>query len=232
MSELNKESVEQAGGDERAAFEAWSGDRFMQDTIHNRTVFGAGYRAALAQPSPAPELERPEVVGYLGRRIGMSEPGFHRSAEDAGYPGPGRKALIDLEQHDRIVWELRADRDSWAEQAEQRLADWDEMRKERDAALARVEQQERTIAGMNEAHAKLAGLYEAAQAQHSVPDVCDGKEQNAFEEWASKEGMNMKCHPLHWLFLDAKTYSARQGWKAALKYARNMLAAAPAQGGE
>ncbi|HBO9079174.1 TPA: hypothetical protein L5D52_001330 [Pseudomonas aeruginosa] len=41
---------------------------------------------------------------------------------------------------------------------------------ERDAALARVEQQERTIAGMNEAHAKLAGLYEAAQAQHSVPD--------------------------------------------------------------
>ncbi|HHJ1397607.1 TPA: hypothetical protein ACQGPQ_001097 [Pseudomonas aeruginosa] len=39
------------------------------------------------------------------------------------------------------------------------------------AALARVEQQERTIAGMNEAHAKLAGLYEAAQAQHSVPDV-------------------------------------------------------------
>ncbi|HGT3093182.1 TPA: hypothetical protein ACM2XW_004521 [Pseudomonas aeruginosa] len=65
------------------------------------------------------------------------------------------------------------------------------------------------------------------QAQHSVPDVCDSKEQNAFEEWASKEGMNMECHPLHWLFLDAKTYSARQGWKAALKYARNMLAAAP-----
>lgn len=41
---------------------------------------------------------------------------------------------------------------------------------QRDAALARVEQQERTIAGMNEAHAKLAGLYEAAQAQHSVPE--------------------------------------------------------------
>ncbi|MBF3094835.1 hypothetical protein, partial [Pseudomonas aeruginosa] len=29
--------------------------------------------------------------------------------------------------------------DSWAEQAEQRLADWDEMRKERDAALVEVE---------------------------------------------------------------------------------------------
>ncbi|MBH9334407.1 hypothetical protein ACRCP3_33880, partial [Pseudomonas aeruginosa] len=42
-----------------------------------------------------------------------------------------------------------------------------------DAALARVEQQERTIAGMNEAHAKLAGLYEAAQAQHSVPELLE-----------------------------------------------------------
>ncbi|HBO0420629.1 TPA: hypothetical protein L4A96_006822, partial [Pseudomonas aeruginosa] len=36
-----------------------------------------------------------------------------------------------------------SDRDSWAEQAEQRLADWDEMRKERDAALARVAELER-----------------------------------------------------------------------------------------
>ncbi|HCL4309889.1 TPA: hypothetical protein N2D23_000922 [Pseudomonas aeruginosa] len=44
------------------------------------------------------------------------------------------------------------------------------VQRERDAALARVEQQERTIAGMNEAHAKLAGLYETAQAQHSGPE--------------------------------------------------------------
>lgn len=64
-----------------------------------------------------------------------------------------------------------------------------------------------------------------SQAPHSVPDVCDGKEQDAFEEWATKQGMNMQCHPMHWLFLDAKTNSARQGWKAALKYARNMIAA-------
>lgn len=98
-----------------------------------------------------------------------------------------------------------------------------------DAALARVEQQERTIAGMNEAHAKLAGLYEAAQAQHSVPDVCDGKEQDAFEGWARKEGLDTSCHPMHWLFLDSKTNSARQGWKAALRYVRAQIAAAPAK---
>ncbi|WP_229997979.1 hypothetical protein [Pseudomonas aeruginosa] len=128
---------------------------------------------APTQPSPAQaeqaEAERPEMsperAAYFMRRFKSEEKLL----------GPNEQAAVDyvlslLAQHDRIVGELRADRDSWAEQAEQRLADWDEMRKERDAALARVEQQERTIAGMNEAHAKLAGLYEAAQAQHSVPD--------------------------------------------------------------
>ncbi len=175
--------VDQAGGDERAAFEAAFAamGRPVCRADYDQDAYGTPFddggwtgwqaRAALAQPYPKSgdysdqswinagcppeqpeqaEAERPEVVGYLGRRIGMSEPGFHRSAEDAGYPGPGRKALIDLEQHDRIVGALRADRDSWAEQAEQRLADWDEMRKERDAALARVAEYE-------------------AQAQHSVP---------------------------------------------------------------
>ncbi|EPL8454522.1 LysM peptidoglycan-binding domain-containing protein [Pseudomonas aeruginosa] len=97
-----------------------------------------------------PKLERPKHWGLHGANF---RAGF-KAAEA---------------QHERIVGALRADRDSWAEQAEQRLADWDEMRKERDAALARVGHQERTIAGMNEEHAKLAGLYEAAQAQHSGP---------------------------------------------------------------
>lgn len=128
-----------------------------------------------AQPSPAQaeqaEAERPEVVARVD---GTDEDWFIQPEDETElhnegllFAGCELGRMIDF---DRIVGELRADRDSWAEQAEQRLADWDEMRKERDAALARVEQQERTIAGMNEAHAKLAGLYEAAQAQHSVPE--------------------------------------------------------------
>lgn len=72
---------------------------------------------------------------------------------------------------------------------------------------------------------------DSAQAQHSVPDVCDGKEQDAFEEWARKEGLDTSFHPMHWLFLDAKTNSARQGWKAALRYVRSQLAAAPGKEG-
>lgn len=269
-------AVEQAGGDERAAFEAYRDRRnaLIESEGHNPGskwhVTNAHYptweasREAMAQPSPAQaEAERPEVaeVAFVLRNIGAMDAedidgdNVDLRFEDAEGRDTGcdvsiveyaEKAADLLEQQDRIVGELRADRDSWAEQAEQRLADWDEMRKERDAALARVaelERQEPVALANRGLHAfwvkwteAAAGLYgpgiklyaaPVAQAQHSVPDVCDGKEQNAFEDWASKEGMNMERHPLHWLFLDAKTYSARQGWKAALKYARNMLAAAP-----
>ncbi|MCS8242117.1 hypothetical protein N0464_05135, partial [Pseudomonas aeruginosa] len=133
----------------------------------------------IADIAEAPELERPEVVGYLATaehpKHGQPHKAFNyfkdqHDAQVAHWRERGCEVsedeLMTVTQHARIVGALRTDRDSWAEQ---RLADWDEMRKERDAALARVEQQERTIAGMNEAHAKLAGLYEAAQAQHSVP---------------------------------------------------------------
>ncbi|MBH4013663.1 hypothetical protein I5M47_20130 [Pseudomonas aeruginosa] len=135
-----------------------------------------------AQPSPAQaEVERPEVIrvpscensygfGYVDGSCHVDLRKYRNHLEDILDSLPNDEPLMTVSQHDRIVGELRADRDSWAEQAEQRLADWDEMRKERDAALVRVEQQERTIAGMNEAHAKLAGLYEAAKAQHSVPE--------------------------------------------------------------
>lgn len=83
------------------------------------------------------EAERPEVVGYcnpghIERLKHMEITGFLvHEEESASISEP----LITLAQHERIVGELRADRDSWAEQ---RLADWDEMRKERDAALSKV----------------------------------------------------------------------------------------------
>jgi hypothetical protein len=60
------------------------------------------------------------------------------------------------------------------------------------------------------------GEQEAAAA--ATVSVCDGKEQDAFEEWAEAEKYVMNTHPLHWLFLDPKTYAARQGWKAAIEY--------------
>ncbi|HGM6917672.1 TPA: hypothetical protein ACKQDM_005630 [Pseudomonas aeruginosa] len=257
-------AVEQAGGDERAAFEAAFAamGRPVCRADYDQDAYGTPFddggwtgwqaRAALAQPSP-----KCVKCGGTGE---ADSGGVHPWGEPILIPCDceTEKAEPELEPHipaqtiaeaaiEQLIksgakhyqefhFDLHLDGHEGARPVVVTVAFSDgpsahELRmkaeQERDAALARVEQQERTIAGMNEAHAKLAGLYEAAQAQHSVPDVCDSKEQNAFEEWASKEGMNMECHPLHWLFLDAKTYSARQGWKAALKYARNMLAAAP-----
>lgn len=69
------------------------------------------------------------------------------------------------------------------------------------------------------------------------PTTCDGKEQEAWETWAQTERYDMTQHPLHYLFLNERTYAARQGWKAGLLYAvEQMKSAAPqptqAQAGE
>lgn len=106
-------------------------------------------REAMAQPSPAQaEAERPEVVARV----------VHSNPVVLGQCGPlnANDELMTVAQHAASVAR-------WAEM-------FNRVEQQRDAALARVEQQERTIAGMNEAHATLAGLYEAAQAQHSVPE--------------------------------------------------------------
>lgn len=55
--------------------------------------------------------------------------------------------------------------------------------------------------------------------------VCDGKEQNAFEAWAKGRRMDMDVHPLHWLFLNAKTNAARSGWVGAIEYCQRVFAA-------
>ncbi|MDI3575725.1 hypothetical protein QK322_08335 [Pseudomonas aeruginosa] len=55
MSELNKESVEQAGGDERAAFEAWWQSAEVLKCKRDVAMEAWQARAALAQPSPAPD---------------------------------------------------------------------------------------------------------------------------------------------------------------------------------
>ncbi|HBO0600882.1 TPA: hypothetical protein L4B13_006493 [Pseudomonas aeruginosa] len=102
--------------------------------------------ATLTAQAEQAEAERPEVVATMYTHhddvdfrefvvVGNCDKGCE------GFYGPEK--LMTVAQHERIVGELRSDRDSWAEQAEQRLADWDEMRKERDAALARVAELER-----------------------------------------------------------------------------------------
>ncbi len=206
-------AVEQAGGDERAAFEAWLAQAMShhfdpdldlakyEDSGEYRYNPAADYwkawqaRAALAQPSldhavqahdipmliasehanpdyamgwndcrakiigasSAVQAERPEVVAWQYRVTAGPQTGW-----SLWHPGKGeefersytveRRPLMTVAQHERIVGALRADRDSWAEQAERRLADWDEMRKERDAALARVAELEAKLSDPTAVH--------------------------------------------------------------------------------
>ncbi|MBI8278360.1 hypothetical protein JEY83_07370 [Pseudomonas aeruginosa] len=233
-------AVEQAGGDERAAFEVWAsalGWKLSPDQNNCGIVVAERYghpgvqrcweawqaRAALAQPSPAQaekaEVERTEGSADLLAIVREAVAGAYNEWKMIS------EAVTEImEAHERIVGELRADRDSWAEQAEQRLADWDEMRKERDAALARVEQQESTIAGMNEAHAKLAGLYEAAQAQHSVPDHAELLQALERTHAGHMVGHDQSDQPK-----GGYSDGYVNGFGECIKVARKVLAASPAQ---
>ncbi|HEJ5787361.1 TPA: hypothetical protein SL774_003684 [Pseudomonas aeruginosa] len=119
-------SVEQAGGDERTAFEAWM--TWLMDHVYGRLPdftlddgSGAHYvnadvsyawtawqaRAALAQPSPGQaEAERPEVVAW---RYGFSG-GIvsDKACLDEWKSGGEYQSLMTVAQHERIVGELRA----------------------------------------------------------------------------------------------------------------------------
>ncbi len=159
---MRPDPVEQAGGDERAAFEAWLAQAMSkkfepefdlakyEDSGEYRYSPAAAYwkawqaRAALAQPSPVQaeqaEAERPPQperytadVFHPERPYYMAQTSVVRASDFDEF----------ATQYERIVGALRFER------------------QQMDRAFT---------ACINEAHAKLAGLYEAAQAQHSVPE--------------------------------------------------------------
>ncbi|MGU0809203.1 hypothetical protein ACSEQ5_14620 [Pseudomonas aeruginosa] len=179
-----------------------------------------------SQPSPAPADEKPGEI--LAAKLIETWVAKH------GKPAPWSKIVeitalatnMPNDERDRLL-ALDDDVDAQAQQ----LHDLDKQCRDDVArALGLRPSQERGFAWsylLASIKSCVRASEDTAQAQHSVPDVCDGKEQDAFEEWARKEGLDTSCHPMHWLFLDAKTNSARQGWKAALRYVRAQIAAAP-----
>jgi hypothetical protein len=59
-----------------------------------------------------------------------------------------------------------------------------------------------------------------------IADDNDGIEQDAFEAWAKAERYDMHEHPMHWLFLDAKTSAARDGWRAGIRHSHARIRSA------
>ncbi|ENC9802811.1 hypothetical protein ABLG07_005187 [Pseudomonas aeruginosa] len=180
MSELNKESADQAGGDERAAFEAYRDRRnaLLESEGHKPGskwhVTNAHYptweasRAALAQPSPAQaEAERPEVVARV----------VHSNPVVLGQCGPlnANDELMTVAQHAASVAR-------WAEM-------FNRVEQQRDSALARVAELAQALRHLlhnikasgkridlglakecaEDALARIDSTV-SAQAQHSVPD--------------------------------------------------------------
>ncbi|MDP5677811.1 hypothetical protein P3815_25030 [Pseudomonas aeruginosa] len=167
---------EQAGGDERAAFEVWAsalGWKLSPDQNNCGIVVAERYghpgvqrcweawqaRAALAQPSPAQaEAERPEVVAYFDRNYPSTGDAFIWS----NYEGSPYEPVMTVAQHDRIVGELRAE----IAMLRSYEAEWElllnEHEQQRDAALARVAElktmSHNYCALLMDANAKLAEL--------------------------------------------------------------------------
>lgn len=136
-------AVEQAVGDERAAFELFVRKHCgMPEHIAvnwdakftNDAWEGWQARAALAQPSPAPaeqeEAERPEVVGYLATaehpKHGQPHKAFNyfkdqHDAQVAHWRERGctvtEDRLMTVSQHERIVGALRSEIAEWQEAA-------------------------------------------------------------------------------------------------------------------
>nr|ACD38968.1 hypothetical protein PACL_0728 [Pseudomonas aeruginosa] len=147
-------AVEQAVGDERAAFEAAFAamGRPVCRADYDQDAYGTPFddggwtgwqaRAALAQPSPAQaEAERPEVVAYFDRNYPSTGDAFIWS----NYEGSPYEPVMTVAQHDRIAGELRAKafqlREALEWRAENQAGQRELLRSvkaERDAALARV----------------------------------------------------------------------------------------------
>lgn len=56
-----------------------------------------------------------------------------------------------------------------------------------------------------------------------LPDVCDGKEQPAFEAHLKHDQLPTDTHPLHYIFLDERSSAARHAWRAAITYCRRAV---------
>ncbi|MFG8910471.1 hypothetical protein ACEPW5_09640 [Pseudomonas aeruginosa] len=202
-------SVEQAGGDERAALQElirvrdWVKNRRGQPEKLKNT--GQTYimiekcetldmlewaieraRAALAQPSPVPELELPQSCGPTPD-IDLSQ---YNLADVEGLQRWAFAATDELTAFDRIVGELRADRDSWAKRWDEAVRYGARIEEQRDAALARVAELEK---GTMYVEAR-----QCDECQHGgINDSADGLAACHDCDWTGPEPDEDRCPGCH-----------------------------------
>lgn len=138
-----------------------------------------------AQPSPAPELERPEVVGtllinkhYDGSKSVDATRSWYTEGLDIGV-----HHLMTVAQHDRIVGALRAENAKLSEALDECDGDRWKLRSERDAANARLHEVATACAtAEQERDSALAGVAEL-ERQEPVATVAKvpGEDWNSLD---------------------------------------------------
>lgn len=61
------------------------------------------------------------------------------------------------------------------------------------------------------------------QSTGTLPKTCDGKEQDAFEEYGKENGLDMTTHPIFWMFTHPETNAARSAWRGCLDYVNKVV---------
>lgn len=226
---------------------------FRLDVAPLHAMEAALEAAFAAQSSPAPELERQEVVAYLnewrdhdkgGIRVRpalspMSEEGLQKES------GPQasvvrREPLMTVAQHDRIVGALRAEcagydrayKEQW-EKARDLQSEMNDVVEERDASQARVAELERECCDLRNRLA-LANLKESAR-QEREEDAPVAQAGQVPEELKAKinECLTLAFEEIALYVSPDKCRDPRSRARRASALAteiRAALAAAPAQG--
>ncbi len=185
-------AVEQAGGDERATLAHRSEfHQHLKECADEVATWPSYKREALTQPSPAPELERPEVVAY--RTIGRHEKHQHphyalnyykQNAEDQAAHWRERGCevsedeLMTVTQHARIVGALRAENTKLSEALDECDGDRWKLRSERDAANARLHEVATACATAEQQRS--AALARAAELEKQEPVALANRGLHAF----------------------------------------------------
>ncbi|WP_426779787.1 hypothetical protein [Pseudomonas aeruginosa] len=197
-------------------------------------------RAALAQPSPAPELERPEVaeVAFVLRNIGAMDAedidgdNVDLRFEDAEGRDTGcdvsiveyaEKAADLFEQHDRIVGALRAEIAEWQEAAGRSrsdvvayIAERAKLLEERAAALVEVERlRESKGDPVGSLEKCMKVMYErdehAKQLEAALARVAELERELRDEENAHTTTIEQRANAEHWADQLAKAIAERFG---------------------
>ncbi|HFK2339398.1 TPA: hypothetical protein ACGXSN_001114 [Pseudomonas aeruginosa] len=198
---MNKALVEQAGGDERAEFERaftvqegvyFDDKRGEYRSMNLRAIEatdaqdlnlrlqGWQARAALAQPSPVPELERSATFsvpscensygfGYVDGTCIQSLRGYRDHLETIVDALPEGE-LMTVAQHERIVGALRAENAKLSEALDRWPLIRDSLKLRLADALARVAELEGKLTDWVHEGFRLNEALAVAKAQHSVPD--------------------------------------------------------------